>query len=120
MVQRREIPQTGTAEVITDGNGDGSVAVTFPNPMQTTNYYADAGIQEPDISGNVTIGSKTKTGMTLVLDGSAELATEVIDASSVNLTFNDRTKEVIDATGNTITLMPSYDNQIYYIQSSIL
>lgn len=103
MVQNKEIPQTGATEIITDANGDGTVAVTFKNPMANATYYADAGIQEADITGNLTIGSKTINGMTLVLDGSAVLSTELIDASSVNVTINDRTKEVIDASGNTVT-----------------
>jgi hypothetical protein len=74
MVQRKEIPQTGTVDITTDGNGDGTGAVVFKNPMGNTTYYADAGIQEADITGNVTIGSKTVNGMTVVLDGSAVLS----------------------------------------------
>lgn len=104
MVQSREIPQTGTGEVITDANGDGTVAITFKEPMNTTNYYADAGIQEADITGNVTIGSKTKLGFTAVLDGSAVISTEVIDASGNAITLNDMSQEVIDASGVNLTL----------------
>lgn len=73
MVVKRRLPQTGTADITTDGNGDGTVAVLLKNPMSNITYYADAGIQEADISGNVTIGSKTTSGFTIVLDGSAVL-----------------------------------------------
>ena len=71
MVVKRRLPQTGTKDISTDGNGDGTIAVLLGNPMSDTTYFADAGIQEADISGNVTIGSKTTSGFTIVLDGSA-------------------------------------------------
>lgn len=71
MVTKRVVPQTNTADITTDGNGDGTVAITLRNSMNTLNYYADASIQEADITGNITIGSKTLNGFTIVLDGSA-------------------------------------------------
>ena len=71
MVRKKMLPQTGTADITTDGNGDGTVAISFKNPMNTLDYYADAGIQEADITGNITIGTKTINGCTIVLDGSA-------------------------------------------------
>ncbi len=71
MVSKRIVPQSDTADITTDGNGDGTVTVTLKNPMNTTDYYAGANIQEADITGNLTIGTKTVNDFIVVLDGSA-------------------------------------------------
>lgn len=71
MVTKREIPQTGTTDITTDGSGDGSQAVTLKNPFNTLDYTVVAMIQEADITGNIVVTTKTKNGFTLVVDGSA-------------------------------------------------
>ena len=60
---------SGSTEPTADG--DGTAVISLKNPMSNTTYFADAGIQEADITGNVTIGTKTTSGFTIVLDGSA-------------------------------------------------
>ena len=71
MVTKREIPQSGTVDITTDGNGDGSATVTLPNPFNTINYTVVAMIQEADISGNVVATTKTISNFLMVVDGSA-------------------------------------------------
>ena len=61
---------SGKVDITTDGNGDGSTAVTFPNVMNGVPSIV-CTIAEADITGNITTASQTVSGFTCVVDGSA-------------------------------------------------
>lgn len=95
--------ESGLSEIITDANGDGSLAVVFENPMDSVFYTVNVTPQEEDITANPYVKTKTAKGFTIGVDNSDVVSTEVIDASSVALTFNDNTQETIVTSGETVT-----------------
>lgn len=103
MVLRKHLSQSDNEEIITDKDGHGSVAVTLKNPYSNLAYAVVVTPQEADNAGKYEITSKTKLGFTIGVTSSEKKSTEEINAGSVTLTFNDRTQEVIDASGNSIT-----------------
>lgn len=70
MTLKVQVPQCGTADVTTDGNGDGTQAVTLKDPLDGT-YAVLLTIQEADITGNAVATSIVSTGFTITVDGSA-------------------------------------------------
>lgn len=71
---RKEFPECDTVDITTDGSGDGTGAITFKNPMPSTDYSVVCTIQEADITGQLAVTTKTVNGCTIVLDGSAVLS----------------------------------------------
>ena len=100
---KRKGEAKGLAEIITDGNGDGSLAIVFEEPMDNATYGVVATNNEAEDTGISDVSAKTVNGFTLGLDAAAHKSTEVIDASSVTITLDDNTQELIDASGNTVT-----------------
>ena len=95
--------ESGTANVVTDANGDGSLAVSFENPMDYDDFAVALAANESDITAIPFVTSKTVNGFTVNVDAAAIISTEVINTSSPNVTFNDNTKEVLDCSGETVT-----------------
>ena len=62
--------QAGTVDITTDGNGDGSTAVTFKNKFKSAPAIVITS-QEADITGTLTAVSPTVEGFTATVDGSA-------------------------------------------------
>lgn len=103
MVLRRHLAQSDNEEIITDASGDGSVSVALKNPYPNTNYAVLVTPQEADNVGEYEVVSKTVSGFDIAVSGAERKCTEIIDASGNAITLNDNTQEVIDASGNTIT-----------------
>lgn len=95
MVMKRHLPQSDNEEIITDASGNGSVAVTLKNPYPHTDYGVHVTPQEADNEGNYEVVSKTKIGFTIAVTGAERKCTEVIDASSVAITFADADPDTI-------------------------
>lgn len=102
MTLKIHVPQCGVTEIITDENGDGSIAVVLKDPIDGE-YVVHADKQEADDTGILDLTSKLSTGFTLGIDASSLISTEVIDASSVAITLNDNTQEVIAGGSETVT-----------------
>lgn len=62
--------QSGTVDITTDVNGDGTSAVTFKDRFNATPAIVLTA-QEADITGTLTAVSPTKSGFTATVDGSA-------------------------------------------------
>ncbi len=65
--------ESGNADIATDGAGVGIIAITFENPMDSTDYSVVATAQEVDATGSYEITLKTVNGFTLGVKGSAVL-----------------------------------------------
>lgn len=59
--------------ITTDGNGDGSVVLTMKHPMKEAPVVITTGINEADITGNLT-ATGTQLAITIVVDGSSVIS----------------------------------------------
>lgn len=64
--------QAGQADITTDGNGDGTVAITLKNPIDGE-YAILMSIREADNTGILDASSITAAGFTIGVDNSAVL-----------------------------------------------
>jgi len=67
----KRIPQSKTANITTDVSGNGSVTVTFENPLDHTDYTVIVTAQQDVSSGVFGILSKTTAGCTIKVTGSS-------------------------------------------------
>lgn len=62
--------QSGTIDVVTDANGDGTASITFPAVLKSAPVVIGTA-QEQDITGSVSFKNITTQSATIVVDGSA-------------------------------------------------
>lgn len=63
--------QAVSGTITTDGNGDGTTSLTFKQKMKTTPAVVVPSIQESDLTGTLTVITRTQTGVILQVDGSS-------------------------------------------------
>ena len=57
--------------ITTDGNGDGSVSLTFRQKMKKIPTIVTPGILESDTTGTLSIIERSQTGIAIQVDGSS-------------------------------------------------